>query len=282
MRSRGFRRIVLDLTPMVDVIMILLFGVMINSVARTEVGVSAARAQAEAAAEKSEADRDALVQVGRKADRLREVNDQLRERLAEAEKNVDLSQAEREKLADALQREKFNLAAVVAKQLQLTDAELERLRQQLEAVSGAGARRLAQIADEMRQQQDPVKVYRAVKRIEEMQKVFTFVDLHVDATDFLTVVSDAQRLGRFPVRSRTPDEIENEIRHALEAVNFNQMVLILYSYEGEARDLSVERTESAINSLLSHYRGGAGGQGRYFRYGRVGLIDLPPVTIEEK
>src|SRR5690606_15551262 len=96
--------------------------------------------------------------------------------------------------------------------------------------------------------------YKAIKRIEEMKKVFTFVDLHIDSQDFLTVSVDARRLERMPVRSRPATEIENSLRKALEASAFNEVVLILFSYEADTLDRTVETAEAAVDMLLTHYR----------------------------
>ena len=293
MPERKLRRMVLDLTPVVDVVMILLFAVMINSVALTEVGVKKARvdteqarteadeqsAQAEA---KARADRERLLEVGQRADELLDRNRRLEEELRTAKQALAGAEGERESLAGRLEQQKRNLARAMAKVFQMSEAEAAALRGPLDRLTDAETKRLSQIAEELRAQRDPARVYKAVRRIEEMQKVFTFIDLHLDKNDFLTVVADGERLDRRPVRDRSPDEIENLVRRALEAVNFNQMVLVLFSYEGEARDLTVERTESSITSLLTHYRAGSGGQRRQFRYGRVGLVEAAPQATEGK
>ena len=69
-------------------------------------------------------------------------------------------------------REKLNLAEAIANLLQLDDPERLAFRKQLEKLSGANAEELRRAVEEMRKQRDPGQVYKAVRRIEEMQKVF--------------------------------------------------------------------------------------------------------------
>lgn len=276
MRPRTLRRIIIDLTPLIDVVTILLFGVMINSVAKTEAETNAARISVEEAQRQSQLDQDAVARLAAEREQLARTVSDLEAQLAGTKRTLSDAEAGRNELAQRLQRERASLAEAIANLLQMDDAERLTFRRQLEKISGATAQQLKAAVDDVRKQQDPVKVYKAVRRIEEMQKVFTFIDLHVDNQDFLAIVADARRLGREAVRGRLAADIERVMRQTLETVSFSPMVLILFSYEGEARDLVVEQTELAVQSLLQGYRTSVAGQGRQFRYGRVGLVSAPP------
>lgn len=263
MKPRPMRRIVTDLTPLIDMVTILLFGVMIHSVTRTEADV------AQTGGEQREANQE-----------LERANVELRRRLESAEAELAKASADKSSLERRLREQKLALAEAVARLLQMNEGQHRALREHLEKLSGAKAQALARAYEELRDAQDPVEIYKAIRRIEEMQKVFTFVDLHVNeglagAGESLKVVAAGRELEPIPLGGRTPEEIEEALRRALEAVTFQPMVLFLFSYDGEARDRTVEAAESAVTSLLSHYRSQPAGQGRQFRFGRVGLIDAP-------
>jgi hypothetical protein len=274
-RSRN-RRITTELTPLIDTVTILLFGVMINSVVRRELDTKQAVETAVQAVAESGEVRRALDVAARDRDRALTESARLIERIDELEGRLGRSEAQRRAADRRHLQEKLNLADAIAGLLQMDDPQRLLFRTQLQKLSGAQAQQLRQAVDQLRERQDPVQVYKAVRRIEEMQKVFTFIDLHIDDKDFLHVVGNGQPLERFPIRESSAGDIEQAVRRVLEAMNFNQMVLVLFSYEGAARDLTVERAESAANNLLSQYRASAGGQGRQFRYGRVGLVTAPP------
>lgn len=288
MISRRFRRLIIDLTPMVDVIMILLFGVMINSVLVSEKQASDATAAAKAnvAAEveesrrQGESDRAKLALFQKRTHELEVENEQLREQLAKTVADLAKSDPERADVLAQLRRERFELARMVAQLLQLDSVDEKKLRERLDAIAGLDAQRLAQLAQELRAGQDPVKVYTAVRRIEEMTKVFTFVDLSLNANDFLRIAVDGVELIQFSARGKLPDELQAELRRILEAASFQEMVLVLFSYEGDARDFTVERSESAAHRLLESYRTNGSMAGRQFRFGRIGMIDpvLPTKT----
>lgn len=279
--QRHSRRLTSDLTPLIDSIMILLFGVMINSVARREVDTrEAINAAGEARSQKTVLEKQ-LASTTLDRDSAAAARDRLRQLVNELEGRLGQSEAQRKAADRRHLEEKLSLADAVAALLQMDDPQRLVFRGQLERLSGAAADRLREAIEQLRDKQDPVQVYKAVRRIEEMQKVFTFIDLHVDGADFLSVVGNTRLLERIPVREKSPAEIEANVRRILEAIQFNQMVLVLFSYEGEARDLTVERTESGVNSLLNQYRSTATNQSRQFRYGRVGLVSVPPPATRD-
>ena len=282
MAHSKWRRLVLDLTPAIDVIMILLFGVMINSVERTKADTSQARHQAEQALAQSQTDAQARAQAQERAEALAAVNQQLRAQLAEAEDGLKQAQSATRKLTTKIFEQKMSMAQAMAKILQLNNSDRLALHKQLDRVAEGSREQFDKLVAELQHEQQPGKVYQAIRRILEMQKVFTFIDLHLDAQDYLTINADARLLKNFVVYGKSPEDIEHEIRATLEPVNFTQIVLILFSYEGLARDLTVEDTEAAINLLLARLRARTANQGVCFRYGRVGLVDLPPIGIEKE
>ncbi|QDU61880.1 hypothetical protein Pan216_27450 [Planctomycetes bacterium Pan216] len=271
MKTKGFRRFFLDLTPMVDVIMILLFGVMINSVARTNETTLAAEEEVSEARRLVGAERSLVSGLRREVEAERDSSRELRRRLAEMTAQLSGSERDRVDLQWQLRQQRYDLADVIARVLGLDDDERLRFRQQLDHVSQAKAEDLAARAEETRSKQNPVALYKAIRRIEEMQKIFTFVDVHLDDRDFLTIQAENRRLLRLPARGRTSEEIVAQLSRTLESVHFRGVVLILFSYDGDARDLTVETTEEAVMRLVRSYR--ADGEGRRFRYGRIGMID---------
>lgn len=268
----NLRRIVLDLTPMIDVIMILLFGVMINSMERTRSDTKDLRAAADKATDASTSAKQALAESQKRGDMLSQANQELRQQFDELEAVALKSERELARAKQDLQSQKMSFGSFFAELLQLQDADKLRFEKQTaEAVQG-GDEAAKAAAKAAAKDLDPAKAYKAVRRIEEMRKVFTFVDVHIDKSDYLEVRVDGEFLDRLPARGRSAQVIAQEIYQTLEAISFQQMVLLLFSYDGGARDRTVEEVEDGVNALLRRYRATAG-QGRVFRFGHVGLVN---------
>lgn len=249
--QRTVRKLVTDMTPLIDMVTILLFGVMIQAVA-VEKGETAGASGDPGAADKKLAPADAL---------------------AAAEEKI-------RQLERRLNEQKASLAQAMSRLLQMDNAEHAEFLKRLGDLDPGGGKRFAEAMEELRGATKPEQVYKAVRRIEEMQKVFTFVDLHLragigGAGETLRVGVAGRELELLPVGNLTAEQMESGLRSALEQVNFGPVVLILFSYDGAARDRTVETAETALNSLLAHYRAGGLAQGRQFRYGRIGLVDEP-------
>lgn len=251
MNRRFGRPRLLDLTPLLDVIMILLFGTMINSVELSKVAADQQRKETVPAEE---------------ADVLRSKVEQL--------------EAERQALVRRHRIETSAMGDTMARLLGLSEAERSRLEEQIRALAEADPEQVEAMLDQMAGAEESAEVVRAIRRIEEMQKIFTFVDLHVDRTNFLELSSDGALIDRFSVLGQDPAAIEANIRRALESVRFSDVVLILYSYEGASLDRSVEACESAIERLMDAYRKEPSQSGRQFRYGRVGMVATPAARRE--
>lgn len=243
MAKRGVRRLFLDLTPLIDTIMILLFGVLINSFERTERDTTQAKGTAE--------------QATRQADKISAENLQLRDDLAESRRRLERSEANRRK-------DQAELATWIAKLITTSGARGKELVDRETTPNLSALQKGAENADAALQ---------ALRRINEMEKVFTFIDIHLDGSDFLAVSANMRPLGKIPVRGIESALIEQELRRVLESVNYNQMVLILFSYTSDARVLSMQRVEGAINGLIDQYRQRASGQSRQFRYASIGPLD---------
>ncbi|MFO0947719.1 MAG: hypothetical protein U1D30_17650 [Planctomycetota bacterium] len=241
--KRGARRLILDLTPLIDTIMILLFGVLINSFERTTRDTTVAKGTA--------------AQAERVAEEVNAENARLRDELAQAKRR--LAQSESNRLKD--------------------QAELANWIRKLIALAGARAkdsidRDTAPNLAELRQgAENTDAAFQALRRINEMEKVFTFVDLHLDGSDFLAVSVNMKPLGKIPVRGVGSPQIEQELRRLLESVNYNQMVLFLFSYTSDARVLSMQHAEEAINTLIDQYRQRGNSENRQYRYASVGPLD---------
>lgn len=233
MKRPRVRRL-LDLTPLLDVIMILLFGAMIHSVELSKIAVKRAHAD-----EPPRSARDLA---------------------------ADQAVARRNAI------EKVALSELVARLIGLSDRERTALLDRLRALAEAPPEKTAELIEEMRKGESDPAIALAIKRIEEMQKVFTFIDLHIDSADFLIVESDGKRLDRFSIRDRAAGDISAAIKRSLQSLQFNDVVLVMFSYDGDARDRSVETTESAVNQTLEAFRRDSSLGAKQYRLGRVGLL----------
>jgi biopolymer transport protein ExbD len=256
MHKRPILRRALDLTPLLDVIMILLFGAMINSVEL-----------AKAARTPHESSTSATLSVDVET---------LMTRSRELEQALEQAKRAETAFRERLVGEKNAANNTLVRILGLSEQDRKNLEERLRALAAAQPEDVAKALASIDESVADRSVLLAVRRIQEMQKVFTFVDLHIDADDFLSIRSDSQSLGRVPVRDRRPSEVAGDLRQSLEAVRMSEVVLLLFSYDGRSRDRSVETAEIAINELLDTYRKEESHRGRQFRYGRVGLLSESP------
>jgi hypothetical protein len=266
----------LDLTPLIDMITILMFGVMIHAVELSREDVErAGEAERESAIarERSEADRQALVKAGEDAEKLRDLAEQRAERLKELEQQLKMNQEELQALRLKLQQERTAVAEALGKLLGGLDQE--RLKKLLaeQDLSQSGAKRLLDALKDA--EQNPGAAYKALRRIEEMERVFTFIDLHLDASDFLNVSINGRKSDRLLMRNKTGTEVETTLRDRLEPGDFSQVVLFMFSNDGQARNYTVEMVDQGIRDLRQYYQGRFAAQGRQFRYAPVGIVDQP-------
>jgi biopolymer transport protein ExbD len=252
---KRIRRRLLDLTPLLDVIMILLFGTMINSVELARL----AQGKSEDPARSSEPPTPTPASVEEERAAL----------LEEKSTATRRWQIERATLLRTLGR----LAGLSEKDLASIDAKLSSL-------ASAPADQVDSQINSLKESMEGEELARAIARLREMQKVFSFVDLHVEGGNFLSVKSDGEQIERFSILDRSSSEIEAELRRTVEPLRFSEVVLILFSYDGTARDRVVESAESAVNSLLDRLRADQSQRGRQFRVGRVGMIRGPASAKE--
>lgn len=273
--NRGtLRKLVLDLTPLIDMIIILMFGVMIHSVELSKT----AQSEAEVAKEHSEADRQALMHAGEDAKYYDDLRKQFAERLTEAQDRLRLSDEERRVLQRRLDEERRNVAEALAKLFDGLDQEKLKKLLSEQDLSQSGARRILEALKEA-EKNDPATAYKAVRRIEEMQKVFTFIDLHLDHNDVLHLAMNGRKLDQIAVRDFSIDQAENNLRNRLQAPDFNQIVLFMFTNEGEARFKTVRTVEQGIKNLREHYE--ARFATKQFRYAGVGTVLHAPPTIDK-
>jgi hypothetical protein len=251
MRSK--RRRLLDLTPLLDVIMILLFGTMINSVelARLAKGASPSASPANS--------------------------------ITQADLDQQKSKLEEERLAlnKRWQTERGALLRTLGRLAGLSEKDLGSLDEKLQGLAQAPGAEAAIQLDALKRSLEGEELARAIARLREMQKVFSFVDLHVDESNFLTVKSDGEVLERLSVLDRSTTEIAAELRRVVEPLRFSEVVLILFSYDGQARDRVIEATEGAVNTLVDRLRTDQSQRGRQFRVGRVGMVRGSSQTQED-
>lgn len=253
MRPRAISRRMLDLTPLLDVIMILLFGAMINSSELMKKGAAHGRSEASGESEQAGA---AL------------------ERPAVAPGALEELQAELRRLRAELDRARAESAAIqesMVRVLGLGRPQRDALEEKLRRLAGENPEDAVAALRDLEASLDVADVYRALRRIQEMQKIFTFIDVFVDANDFLAVRVDGRDLQKLSVRDRSAGRLESELRRLLESVRFSDVVLFTFSY-GNCRDRSREEAEAAVNGLLNAYRQDASHRGRQFRLGRIGLL----------
>jgi biopolymer transport protein ExbD len=248
------RRRLLDLTPLLDVIMILLFGTMINSVEL------ARRANA-----KGDTPMSSPATLDRQA-------------LEDEKKAWRNDKANRDR---QIQMERTSLLRTLGRLAGLSSTQLSAIDQQLKDLADAPADELDRRLSSLKESLEGEELSRALARLREMQKVFSFVDIHVDPANFATVRSDGEPIGRFSVLDRRPSEIEAELRRVVDPLRFSEVVLFLFSYDGSARDRAVESAEAGLNGLLDRLRSDQSQRGRQFRVGRVGMVS-PSGPLEEK
>jgi hypothetical protein len=270
------RKLILDLTPLIDMITILMFGVMIHAVEISRGDIERAEEatrESTVARERSKGDRQALMEVA-------DLAEQRAERLKELEMQLKMSQEELKALRLKMDQERVAVADALAKLLGGLDQE--RLKKLLadQDFSQSGAKRLLDALKEA--EKDPGAAYKAIRRIEEMERVFTFIDLHLDADDFLHISMEGRKLDRLPMRNKTAAEVEATLKDKLEPADFSQVVLFMFSNAGAARNYSVEMVEQGIKDLRQFYQGRYSAQGKQFRYASVGIVDHPPATPEKR
>jgi len=285
-RSSGLRKLVLDLTPLIDMITILMFGVMIHAVELSRVAeegvkgeLSDSKRSTDAALTRSEADRKVLAEVSERARYLAENKEILEKRIAEMHERIGKSAEQLRQLQTQINQERQAVASALAKLLEGLDGE--KLKQLLgnQDVSRAASKKLLEALKDA--ENNPATAYKAIRRIEEMEKVFTFVDLHLDASDFLHLSINGQKLPGIAMRDVSPADVENKIRDTLQPGDFSQIVLFMFSNEGKARNYTVETVDRGIRDLRQHYELRFSPQGRQFRYAPVGIVEAAPVTLDK-
>jgi hypothetical protein len=285
-RGSTLRKLILDLTPLIDMITILMFGVMIHAVELSRLaeegargGLEESKRTAEAATSRSEADRQVLAEVSERARHLAENKEILEKRLVELQERIGKSAEQLRQLQAQLNQERQAVATALAKLLDGLDAE--KLKQVLgeQDVSSAASRKLLEALKVA--EQNPALAFKAMRRIEEMEKVFTFVDLHLDANDFLHLSLNGKKLPGVRMRDLSATDVENKIRDALQPGDFSQIVLFMFSNEGKARNYTVEQVDRGIRNLRQYYELGFTAQGKQFRYAPVGIVESAPVTLDK-
>jgi biopolymer transport protein ExbD len=286
MRHRTLRKLILDLTPLIDMITILMFGVMIHAVELSRLAEEGVKGEltdskraADAALTRSEADRKVLAEVSERARYLAENKEILENRLAELQERIGRSEEQLRQLQAQINQERQAVAAALAKLLDGLDAE--KLKQLLgdQDVSRAASRKLLDALKDA--ERNPASAYKAVRRIEEMEKVFTFIDLHLDANDVLHLSMNGQKLPALPARNLSATDVENKLRDTLQPGDFSQIVLFMFSNEGQARNFAVEQVDRGIRDLRQHYELRFSPQGKQFRYAPVGIVETAPVTLDK-
>lgn len=273
-RQPTLRKLILDLTPLIDMITILMFGVMIHAVELSRQEGS----KASEAVQHSTADREALLEVRDRAKYLAEREAQLAEQVKELRERLSKTEEELKALQARREQEQREVAEALAKLLGGLDAEKLKKALADQDLSESGSRRILNALKES--ENDVNAAVKAVRRIAEMEKVFTFIDFHLDANDMLTIAVNGQRVDRLPMRDKSPTEMENLLKGKFQAPDFNQIVLFMYSYEGDARYRTVQRLEQAIKALRDFYEARYVATGKQFRFASVGSVAHAPPTIE--
>jgi flagellar basal body-associated protein FliL len=272
-RRSLLRKLTLDLTPLIDMITILLFGVMIYSVelSRREV------VKAKEAAEQGSEDRRALLEARERARYLAELAEQREERLQELQKRLGLKEDELKAFRARLEQERRNVAEALAKLLGNLDAD--KLRQVLgqQDLSQSGAQRVLDALKEA--EKDPAAAYKALRRIEEMEKAFTFIDLHLDAKEALHISINGRPQDKLLVHGKTAEEVAKLLQDRFQPADFNQIVLFMYSNEGNAPNYTVEMVDRGLRRLRQVYESLPATQGKQFRYAPLGIVDFLPPTF---
>jgi hypothetical protein len=249
----------LDLTPLIDVVTILLFGVMINAVEMRRKGSGENAAAGDVRIAPADADAAA----------------RMRARIAALEKELETYRALDADSKQRLAGQRAELTATLAGLLQLDEKGAERSLKALRELSGKDPESVRRAIEELKSGPVADRVQRAQRRVEEMRKLFTFVDIHLEKGDEIIIQAGGRELGRIAAGPGETERIRQELSRILEAENFNQIVLFLYSFDPAARDLLADRVDAALAGLIEQYRK-TPGQTRVYRYGKVGSIATPP------
>lgn len=237
MARHRHRRMLLDLTPMMDIISLLLFGVMISSVVKAEKERNEARSDATVAEVTSLREKTSMLQAERQ-----ELNQQL-----------------------AVTRKQAARALAVIERLATDDSNSEVPAEHLEAIERA-----------LEQGIVPPQLARLRFKVGELSEASTTVELHLLRGDMLMIVVDGRSLPSRSLVNMTDREIEEAVSEYIANAASKPLILVLFTYEGAARDLMVERIDRAVRQLVEQ----RAKTDRSVRYGRVGLIDTPPLTRE--
>ncbi len=275
-RHRSFlRKLVLDLTPLIDMITILMFGVMIHAFEKSRV----AEGESEAAKEDSAANRQALSEVSDRAKYLAETQEQLAGRIKDLQDKLGKTEQELKALQAKIDQERQALAEALARLLDNVDpAKLKQILAEQD-LSRSGAERLLKALKAA--EDDPASAYKALRRIEEMEKAFTFIDFHLDGEDFLHLAVNGRKVDRIAMRGRSVTEVTNTLRDKLQPGDFSQVILFMYSTDPRARSFTAETVDDGIRELRVHFDQRFAGQGKQFRYAALGLIDHVPPTLDK-
>jgi hypothetical protein len=275
--NRTIRKLVLDLTPLIDMIIILMFGVMIYA---TELSRTAEAEAGTALAETEERSRYLAKNKEELLERLRESEQRLNDVLVQQ----GIKEQELQKLRQRLESERLAVATALAKLSELLGAGLDakKLKEILEQedLSQAGARRVLKTLQEA--EKDPASALKELRRVQEMEKAFTFVDLHLDKDEFLHISINGRKVGRFLMHDRSVQEIKNLLKEQLNPRDYSQIILFLFSTEGKARGFMVDRVQTAIKEQIDEFSRRTDLTAKQFRYAFIGIIDHLPPTINRE
>lgn len=254
-RSRSIRRMLVDLTPLIDIIMILLFGVMINSAEmfrsdsstlvaendKLQLEIKELRESGEAGVAKKAFD-DLMKERLELADRLKSVEKML------ADSKNDLAAAVGE-----LERRKSDFSQAMAKVLTMSDRESKEFRDSLEKMSPADAAMLDRAVARIRTWQSPADVYKGIRRIEEMAKFFDFIDVHIDGDEKLSLSFNGQPFLTPQPVYRNKQRLVDLLRQVVEGHPGRQSLMILSTNDFDADLTTTEFRDEAMREVETYF-----------------------------
>lgn len=280
LRQASLRKLIMDLTPLIDMVMIVMFGVMINSVHLSRGEGQEAQKTIGDVLKRSESDRKFM------HDAMKDLRAQVKEQEKERKELLGKKDEELKKLLADRDAERLEAARVLARLLQRLDdggkgLDADILKKLLaeKDLSKSGSRRIKAALENL--ENDPAAAHRAIRRLVEMEKVFTFVDFHLDGNDQLHATIDGVRSETLPMRGVSAADVESKLRNnnLFQTTDWNRVVLFMYSNEAQALDQTFRSVEQGIKNFREYLQKLYAGKEKDFRYAPIGTVSHAPPAI---
>ncbi len=171
----------------------------------------------------------------------------------------------------------------VAQLLQMSDKDLQTFQKNVDNVANANGdpQVLANAIQKMKSEQGSDKLLKAMRRLEELQRTATFIDVHLDSKNNLHLIADRQPFGFLEATGKTQVQLGQLMSELLAKEKINDLVLVMFSNEDLSPILTAERIDLALEELLRGLRDRPDNKSKVFRYGKVGIVMQAPDGVEK-